>query len=82
MNTFRRNGIDYNTDAPHGSPFDRGSADSYYCRLPSPHYYIHNNNKSVRYEKEQMTPEQIQEYYAGYDYNEQDGIFKDYGKYD
>ena len=50
----------------HGSPFDRGSADSFYRRQPEPHYMING----ARIEKVDMTAEQIAEYEAGYDSNE------------
>ena len=50
----------------HGSPFDRGSADSWYRRQPEAHYMING----ARIEKVDMTAEQIAEYEAGYDSNE------------
>ena len=50
----------------HGSPFDRGSADSWYRRQPEPHYMI----DGARIERADMTAEQIAEYKAGYDSNE------------
>jgi len=79
MTKFTYNGIDYDTKAPHGSPFDRGAADSYYWRPVKPHYYIYTPGEpSTRYEIDKMTPEQVQEYYAGYEYNEMLGDYKDY----
>ena len=50
----------------HGSPFDRGSADSFYRRQAQAHYMI----SGARIEKVDMTAEQIAEYEAGYDSNE------------
>ena len=50
----------------HGSPFDRGSADSFYRRQAQAHYMING----ARIEKVDMTAEQIAEYEAGYDSNE------------
>ena len=50
----------------HGSPFDRGSADSFYRRQAIPHYMI----DGARIERADMTAEQIAEYEAGYDSNE------------
>ena len=50
----------------HGSPFDRGSADSFYRRQAQAHYMI----DGARIEKVDMTAEQIAEYEAGYDSNE------------
>ncbi len=55
----------------HGGPFDRGSADSYYHRNPNPHYWPHGTGKASPVEEDQMSPEEVQEYYAGYEYNEQ-----------
>ena len=59
----------------HGSPFDRGSADSFYGRQPQPHYMV----DGARVEQADMTAEQIAEYEAGYDSNdEQIDSRKDY----
>jgi hypothetical protein len=55
----------------HGSLFDRGSADSYYGRPQEPHWYpegSYNGNAVTA-----LTPEEVQEYLAGYDHNEQFG---------
>lgn len=52
----------------HGSPFDRGSADSFYCRVGYPHYICAKTGKIIlRYA---MTEKQIAEYKAGYEDNE------------
>jgi hypothetical protein len=64
-------------DAAHGGPFDRGSADSYYGRGRDPHYYPQGTYKGDRVER--LTAEQVEAYYAGYDYNEQFGDKKDWG---
>lgn len=66
-------------DCRHGGPFDRGSADSYYDRGMSPHYYVGATMTSTRVSQSDMTPEQIEEYLAGYEYNEQFGGKKDWG---
>ena len=59
----------------HGSPYDRGSADSWYRRQPQAHYMING----ARIEEADMTAEQIAEYQAGYDDNEkQTDSRKDY----
>lgn len=63
----------------HGNPFDRGSADSYYHRGRSPHWYPEGTGHGVRIEAEDMTAEEIAEYNAGYDYNEAMGDKKDWG---
>jgi hypothetical protein len=80
MNTTEYNGTVYNSE--HGSPFDRGSSDSYYRRSLDPHYYDKTDGKLVRRVRDEMTYDQIQEYYAGYEYNEMLGDYKDYGQYD
>lgn len=63
----------------HGGPFDRGSADSYYGRGPKPHYFVGGTHMSDEISASQMTPEQIKQYYAGYEYNEISGDKKDWG---
>lgn len=66
-------------DERHGGPWDRGSADSYYRRHPKPHYYVGKTNMSERVEADQMTQEEIDAYWAGFEYNESLGDYKDYG---
>ena len=43
----------------HGSPHDRGSADSYYGRRPIPHYFVGGTYSSNKIDKSDMTPEEI-----------------------
>jgi len=56
----------------HGNSFDRGSADSWYSRDRLPHIggsggvYGHTPNYD-------LTPDEVEAYHAGYDYNEQFG---------
>ena len=57
----------------HGSPYDRGSADSYYGRAPNPHYM------SEYVEITDLTESQIAEYMKGYMDQERSGDHKDYG---
>ena len=64
-------GITY--DASHGSPFDRGSADSYYGRPQEPHWYPNGTGHSPRVEAPDMTLQELREYFRGYEYNEQFG---------
>lgn len=66
-------------DQRHGSPFDRGSADSYYGRGAKPHYYKGGSYTSEIVTEESMTAEEIEAYYAGYDWNESHGDKKDWG---
>jgi len=68
----------------HGSPYDRGSADSWYRRQAQPHYMIdgarveHYMIDGARVEQADMTAEQIAEYEAGFADNEKTGGRKDY----
>ena len=63
----------------HGGPWDRGSADSYYERGFSPHYYEGATYQSRLIERHEMTPEEIAEYAQGYEYNEAMNHHKDWG---
>ena len=66
-------------DERHGGAYDRGSADSYYGRGFRPHYFVGGTYTSKEVTKEQMTAEEIAAYTAGYEDNEAEGNFKDYG---
>lgn len=57
----------------HGGPFDRGSADSYYHRPRTPHYFVGATYGSMMIEEVDMSPEEIAAYHAGYDWNEDFG---------
>lgn len=70
------NGVKY--DDRHGGPFDRGSADCYYRRAFSPHYYAGGTGMSGLITKEQMTEDEITDYRAGYDYQDELGDYKEY----
>ena len=76
MEIFTYKGIDYDVTfeksetVRHGGPFDRGSADSYYRRGLQPHYYVGASITSERVEKDDMTGQELLEYYAGFEYNE------------
>lgn len=76
-NTFDFEGTTY--DGRHGGPFDRGSADSYYRRGYHPHYFVGDTYTSEMVTLAEMTPQEIVEYTAGYNYNERSGDFKDWG---
>jgi hypothetical protein len=68
---------EFNDDKPnrgHGSPFDRGSADSYYSRPRKPHRIDHDG-RGRTYE---LTDIERKEYFAGYEQNEYNGNKKDY----
>ena len=55
----------------HGSLFDRGSADSYYGRPASAHWYPNGTYKGEAVID--LTPAEVAEYQAGYDWNELNG---------
>jgi hypothetical protein len=69
--TIEFQGVTYN--AEHGSPFDRGSADSYYGRGQCPHKYPNGTGNAPRIEAPELTLQEMREYYRGYEYNEQFG---------
>jgi hypothetical protein len=69
--TIEYNGKVY--DDRHGSPFDRGSADSYYGRPFNPHYFLGATYSTPEVTTSNMTQTEIEEYTAGYDYNEDSG---------
>jgi len=63
----------------HGSPYDRGGADSYYGRSIGPHWWPNGTSIGNRIEQSHMTLPQVKEYYQGYYDNESAGDFKDWG---
>lgn len=69
----------YQIPRGHGSPYDRGSADSYYRRSRDPHWYPGGTYNLPRINAEQMTSAEIEEYHLGYDENEAEYNHKDYG---
>jgi len=60
-------------DRTHGSPFDRGSADSHYGRPKQPHWYPEGSYRGKRIEAEDMHGIQLRAYAMGYEYNEEFG---------
>jgi hypothetical protein len=62
----------------HGSAFDRGSADSWYHRVREPHKGGVGGDSGVRVPMAELTAQEIWEYHAGYDWNEQFGGKKDW----
>ena len=72
-------GQTYNVDEQrHGGPWDRGSADSYYRREESPHFYVGATHRSSKVVESAMTLDQINEYRAGYSYNESNHNYKEW----
>lgn len=61
----------------HGSLFDRGSADSYYGRGRSPHYGGVGGDSGERIDVSDNAS--VEEYMAGYQWNEDYGDKKDWG---
>ena len=70
-----------NYDKSHGSPYDRGAADSYYGRKPRPHKIApYTGPDAVKGQMQLVTltdPAEIAAYNAGYSENDD---FKDYGE--
>lgn len=62
----------------HGSPFDRGSADSYYDRPQDPHWWPEGTGHGERVEPKDMSIAEMRAYFMGYEYNEQFGGKKDW----
>jgi hypothetical protein len=61
----------------HGSPFDRGSADSYYHRTRRPHKG--GSGGALGFTPiTDLSPEELEAYHAGYDYNEEFGHKKEW----
>jgi hypothetical protein len=60
----------------HGSLYDRGSADSYYNRRIDPHWFPEGSYRGEKITN--LTAEEIAEYQAGYDWNEQYGDKKNW----
>jgi len=67
------------TSRGHGSPYDRGGADSYYRRPFDPHWWPEGTRKGTRVELKDMSVEEILEYTRGYKDNEEAQDFKDWG---
>lgn len=65
-------------DTRHGGPFDRGGADYWYNRGYDPHYYVGGTYASERVKQDDMTPEELAAYRAGYEEAEQQGDQKDW----
>jgi hypothetical protein len=62
----------------HGSPADRGAADSWYRRPKDPHYWPEGTYNGTRVERAQMTRAQIAAYTRAYNANEKLNNHKDY----
>jgi hypothetical protein len=68
---------DFNeVDRSHGSPWDRGSADSYYSRPCDPHYFPYGTYNGTP--EKNLTPAQVKAYLDGYAHNERCGDKKNW----
>ena len=65
-------------DTRHGSPYDRGAADSFYRRPFNPHYFKGDTGSSEQIVLENMTPEEIVAYTKGFNNNEALGDHKEW----
>mgnify|MGYP003129981821 CR=1 FL=1 len=65
----------------HGGAYDRGRSDSYYGRGENPHYYRGSVAHSERVDipEDQKDSNVYKAYMAGYNQNEKDEFFKDWG---
>ena len=68
--------VEATADTRHGSPWDRGGADYYYGRNPNPHFFEGAPYATAKFEKENMTDQQIDEYFAGYVWMQRTGAEK------
>lgn len=62
----------------HGSPYDRGAADSWYQRPRNPHWYPNGTYNGEEIGIDSMSAQEIAAYHAGYTENEQRGDHKIY----
>ena len=67
----------HDTIAKHGSPYDRGGADSYYRRPAMPHYFP-DGDVGFSDPVTDLTDEEKAEYMRGYEDNERSGDHKDW----
>ena len=65
-------------DDRHGGPYDRGGADFHYGRGFDPHYFTGGTYSSPRVKRDDMTPEELAAYRAGYEAAEAAGDQKGY----
>lgn len=76
INTMLNSSLKYDTS--HGSPFDRGRADSWYGRKEHPHKWDFKKNETLGTVNINLTKTEIKDYYAGYEDNEKFGGKKEW----
>lgn len=76
MSDLRVSELEPEYDDRHGGPYDRGAADSYYGREFNPHYFVGSTYQSP--EITDLTPEELEAYTAGYEWNEEFGDKKEW----
>ena len=64
-------------DKRHGGPYDRGSADRYYRRAASPHYFVGATHQS-KIVKPEFGSFEWKAYMAGYEDNGLTGDYKEW----
>lgn len=69
------NGLQFDRER-NGGLYDRGNADSYYSRKPSPHWWPEGTGFGKKVEK--LNQKEIDEYMNGYIDNEEKGLKKEY----
>ena len=71
---------DINYASGWGTPFDCGKTDSYYRRARKPRYFLIMQTEMLHWTEAEMHQRLIDEYNAGYDFNENElQDFKDTG---
>lgn len=60
----------------HGSPYDRGSSDSYYGFKYFPHYFVGATHQSEEISGDRLCDRARAEYQAGWDDNKKEGYHK------
>ena len=62
----------YKAHKKHGGAYDRGAADAWYSRYPEPHSYPNGTGTEPKIEREAMSAEELEAYWAGYIIHEAD----------
>lgn len=73
--------FDRQRDRSYGTPYDRGSSDSYYRRgNGNPHKWVFPGTDGRGWDEiTELTPDERAEYFQGFEDNEADFNFKDWG---